>query len=312
MTIAFHTADVFTNTAFGGNQLAVIPDARGLSDEQMAALTREFNYSETVFVLPPNDSSNTRRLRIFTPGAELPFAGHPTVGAAFVLAAIGAIPLDGDETRIVFEEGVGPVPVLIRSRNGKPYFTQLSAAKMPTRGPDSYDVRTIAALLSLSVDDMNTKGPYSIEAVSAGVPFLFVPVRDVGALGRARLKLDRWEKELMGTWAPETFLFAETEESLARDGVKKGDGVVQARMFAPNMGVPEDPATGSAAAALGGYLAWRSELKDGTLKCLVNQGVEMGRPSKLFVETDVVDGEVRAVRVGGETVLVSSGELHVL
>ena len=125
------------------------------------------------------------------------------------------------------------------------------------------------------------------------------------------MKLDLWEKELKGTWAPETFLFTEKQESLARDGVKNGDAIIQARMFAPNMGVAEDPATGSAAAALGGYLAWRSEVKDGTLECLVHQGVEMGRPSQLHVETDVAGGEVTAVRVGGASVLIASGTLHV-
>lgn len=311
MTIAYHTADVFTDTPFGGNPLAVIPDARGLTDEQMISLTREFNYSETVFVFPPEDSAHTRKIRIFTPGSELPFAGHPTVGTAFVLAATGAIPLDEDETHIVFEEKIGPVPVIIRSKYGKPYFTQLSAAKMPARGPDSYDVRTIASLLSLTKDDIDTRDRYSIEAVSAGVPFLFVPVRDPDTLGRARVRIDLWEKELKGTWAPEVFAFTESIDSLAKDGARTGDAVIHARMFAPNLGVPEDPATGSAAAAFGGYLAWRSEKKDGTLKYLIHQGVEMGRPSKLFVEVDVVHGEVLAVRVGGASVLVASGELHV-
>lgn len=311
MTIAYHTADVFTDTPFGGNPLAVIPDARGLTDEQMASLTREFNYSETVFVFPPEDPANTRKIRIFTPGSELPFAGHPTVGTAFVLAATRAIPLDGDETHIVFEEKIGPVPVIIRSAHGKPYFTQLSAATMPARGPDSYDVRTIASLISLTDSDIDIDGPYSIEAMSAGVPFLFVPVRDIDTLGRARIKLDLWEKELKGTWAPEVFVFTESAESLAKNGARTGDAVIHARMFAPNLGVPEDPATGSAAAAFGGYLARLSDMKDRTLNYLIHQGVEMGRPSKLFVEVDVVHGEVLAVRVGGASVLVASGELHV-
>src|SRR3954468_20265824 len=131
MSYAFHTADVFTDSLHGGNPLAVLPDARGLSDRQMQAITREFNYSETVFVFPPRDSRNTRRVRIFPPGSELPFAGHPTVGCAFVLASIGAIPLTGDESRIVLEEGVGPVSVLIRCKDGKPVFAQLTAAKLP-------------------------------------------------------------------------------------------------------------------------------------------------------------------------------------
>jgi trans-2,3-dihydro-3-hydroxyanthranilate isomerase len=311
MTYKYHTLDVFTDVAFGGNQLAVITDARGLTDEQMTSLTREFNYSETVFVLPPDDPMNTRRVRIFTPGSELPFAGHPTVGTAFLLAAIGEVELTGDETRIVLEEGVGPVSVLIRSKNGKPYFTQLSAAKMPERRTMSYDAATIASLLSLSVDDIDTGGPYEIEAMSAGVPFLFVPIRDLDTLGRAKLNREVWERTIRNSWAPEVFLFTEMEESIARGGVKNGDAILRARMFAPAMGVIEDAATGSAAAAFGGYLAARSNRKDGTLKYLVHQGVEMGRPSQLFVETDVVVGTVAAVRVGGASVLVASGELQI-
>lgn len=311
MTYKYHTLDVFTDVAFGGNPLAVLTDARGLTTEQMTALTREFNYSETVFVLPPDDPKNTRRVRIFTPGTELPFAGHPTVGTAFLLAAIGEVELTGDETRIVLEEGVGPVSVLIRSKNGKPYFTQLSAAKMPERGPMSCDAATVAALLTLSVDDIDLSGPYAIEAYSSGVPFLYVPIRDLAALGRATLNRDVWEKTIRNSWAPEVFLFTETEESAVREGVKNGDAILQARMFAPAMGLIEDPATGSAAAAFGGYLATRTERKNGTMKYLVHQGVEMGRPSKLFVETDVAAGEVRAVRVGGASVLMASGELHV-
>ncbi len=311
MTYKYHTLDVFTDVAFGGNQLAVITDARGLTDEQMTALTREFNYSETVFILPPDDPKHTRRVRIFTPGSELPFAGHPTVGAAFVLAATGDIHLDGDETRIVLEEGVGPVPVLIRSKNGKPYFTQLTAARIPERGPLSYDVATIASVLSLSVEDIDVNGPYQIEGVSVGVPFLFVPIRDLAALGRAKVNRDLWEKELKTSWATEIFAFTEKEESIGRKGVSNGDAILQARMFAPSMGILEDPATGSAAAAFGGYLAWRCDRTDGMVKYTVHQGVEMGRPSKLCVEADLVAGEVRAVRVGGASVMIASGELHV-
>jgi trans-2,3-dihydro-3-hydroxyanthranilate isomerase len=141
VTYSYHTADVFTDVPFGGNQLAVLPDAAGLTDEQMLAITREFNLSETVFVFPPDDPKNTRRLRIYTPSGELPFAGHPTVGTAYVLAQTGEITLTGEETRIIFEEGVGPVPVLIRASAGKPVFTQLSAAKIPERRPASIDRR---------------------------------------------------------------------------------------------------------------------------------------------------------------------------
>ena len=300
MAYQYHTADVFTDDAFGGNQLAVLPDASGLTEQQMISIAREFNFSETVFVFPPDKSIHTRRIRIFTPGAELPFAGHPTVGTAFVLAATGEIELDGDETRIVFEEGVGPVPVLIKSRDGKPFFTQLTAAKIPAMLSDSYDVTAIAEILSLQVDDIAT-GSLSIEAWSAGVPFLFVPVRSRDALARSRVRKEAWERTLENSVAPEIFVFAD-----------EGQKVIRARMFAPTLGISEDPATGAAVTALGGYLAKRSSSRDGTLRYSVHQGVEMGRPSLLELEIDVAASDVKAVRVGGASVLVSSGTLHVV
>lgn len=311
MSYKFHTADVFTDTQFGGNQLAVLVDARGLTTEQMTAIAREFNFSETVFVLPADDAAHTRRIRIFTPGSELPFAGHPTVGTAFVLAATGEIELAGDETRIVFEEGVGPVPVLIRAKDGKPEFAQLTAARIPERSGQAYDVATIAGVVSLTVDDIDTDGVNGIEAWSAGVPFLFVPLRTRSALARARIKQDLWENSLRDSWAPEVFVFVEAEESSVRGGVNEGNGVVRARMFAPTLGIAEDPATGSAVASFGGYLAARSSVKDGTLRHMIHQGVEMGRPSLLELEVDVAGGSVTAVRVGGASVLVASGVLHV-
>jgi len=310
MTYKYHTADVFTDTPFGGNQLAVIVDARGLTTEQMASIAREFNFSETIFVTPPEDPGHTRRVRIFTPGSELPFAGHPTVGAAFVLAATGEIELTGDETRIIFEEGVGPVPVVIRSENGRPVFAQLTAAKLPEKGTETHARGAIAKLLSLDAEDVDEDANYKIEAWSAGLPYLIVPIKTLEALGRARVKVDLWEKNLRDTWAPEIFLFVETEESAARNGVQSGDGVIRARMFAPSLGIPEDPATGSACASLAGYLATRSAKHDGLLKYTVHQGVEMGRPSRLEVEVEVAAAAVEAVRVGGASVLISSGKLH--
>ena len=299
MEYQFHTADVFTDKAFTGNQLAVLTDARGLTDAQMRAIAREFNLSETVFVLPPENARNTRRIRIFTPGSELPFAGHPTVGTAFVLAATGAIELDGDATQIVFEENVGPVPVMIRAERGKPVFAQLTAAKIPEKGDYRYDAKEIASTLSLEESDLDVHDGNAIEPWSAGVPFLFVPVRTLEALGRARINMERWEKTLRDTWAPEPYVFFEK------------DGLYRARMFAPDIGIQEDPATGGACAAFGGYLAARSTVSSGTLRHTVHQGVEMGRPSRIDVEVDLANGEVTAVRVGGSSVLVSSGTLLV-
>src|SRR5687768_17176119 len=172
----FLTADVFTSTRFGGNQLAVLPDARGLTDEQMLAITREFNYSETTFVFPAENQGNRRRVRIFTPGGEIPFAGHPTVGTAHVLAAIGEIPLAGAETRILLEEGVGDVPVLIRAEGGQPRFAQLSVAKLPEHTPLALPLDRLADVLSLAPDDL-VGGPFAPETVSCGLPFLFVAVK---------------------------------------------------------------------------------------------------------------------------------------
>ena len=311
MAYQYHTADVFTDVAFGGNQLAVLPEARGLTDAQMQAIAHEFNFSETVFVLPPENKANTRRLRIFTPGSELPFAGHPTIGAAFVLAAVGNIALTGDETRIVFEEGVGPVPVLIRAESGRPVFCVLTAARLPQRAQQRPSREVISAVLSLGPDEILDGGALTIEAVSSGVPFLFVPVRDLAALARARVKLDLLEQHMKDSWTPEIYVFVEEESSARRNGVRSGDGTIRSRMFAPTAGIAEDPATGGAAAAFGGYLAWRSTKRDGTLKWTIHQGVEMGRPSRLEVEADVAGGEVTAVRVGGAAILISSGMLHV-
>ena len=244
----FYTADVFTDRAFQGNPLAVVPAAEGLDDETMLATTREFNYSETVFALPPADPAHTRRLRIFTPAGELPFAGHPTVGTAFVLAATGAIPLQGELTHIVFEEGVGPVPVAIYARDGKPVFTQLSAAKLPEFGPLPPPVEQIAAVFGLAADDF-LGGEYAPQAVSCGVPFLFAPLRSRAALARIRLDRAAWQRTLADYWAPEAFLFSFE--------VERPGSHLHARMFAPKLGIGEDPATGAAATALAGYLAAR-------------------------------------------------------
>ena len=295
------TVDVFTNHVFGGNQLAVFPDASEIAPELMPRIAREFNYSETTFVLPPTDPKHTRRVRIFTPGSELAFAGHPTVGTAHVLATIGAIELTGDETRIVFEEGVGPVPVTIRASEGRPTFAQLSVARLPEVGPPPPRADRLAAMLSLDPGDLvgNDMPP---EAISCGTSFLFVPLRDRRALARIRVRTDLWEDTLRGYVTQMVMVFALDPERPTSD--------VRARMFAPLIGVPEDPATGSAAVGLGGYLAARDPRFDGTLRWIVEQGFEMGRPSILEVEADKRAGKVIAVRVGGESVVVCEGRMQ--
>jgi trans-2,3-dihydro-3-hydroxyanthranilate isomerase len=305
MDYRFHTCDVFTDKMFGGNPLAVIPDARGLTEEQMISITREFNYSETTFVFPPTDPANTKRVRIFTPGKELQFAGHPTIGTAHVLAATGEVAMTGDETRIVFEEGVGPVPVTISARNGIPYFSQLTAAKLPEVGDPPPSVAVLCEILSLEPADIVSDDLMEPEAVSCGTPFLFIPVRTPEVLGRIKVNVQRWENTLKSYWAPEMFVFSTDKWPGIFDG-----GHIRARMFAPALGIGEDPATGSACAALAGFLGFRSEQREATLKWTVDQGVEMGRPSRLDLEVDLERGQVRAIRVGGSTVLVSTGVLH--
>ena len=299
MPYLFYTADIFTDTIFGGNQLAVVPDARGLTTEQMSAITREFNYSESTFVFPPEDPKHTRRVRIFTPGGEVPFAGHPTVGTAHVLAAIGEISLTGAETRIVLEENVGPVPVVIRARDGKPEFAQFSVAMLPKVSNPTVSRETLASMLSLDAKDV-LDGDYAPQGVSCGLPFLLVPLRDRKAVARSRLRLEQWEQALKGSEHEMVMVFAADAERAGSD--------MHARMYGPSVNVIEDPATGSACACLAGYLAARTP-RDGTLRWVVEQGFEMGRPSIIHIEADKANGNITAVRVGGNSVVVSKGEL---
>jgi trans-2,3-dihydro-3-hydroxyanthranilate isomerase len=299
MRYQFYTADVFTNRQFGGNPLAVLTDARGLSSETMQQIAREFNLSETVFVLPPDNPAHTRRLRIFTPGAELPFAGHPTVGTAIILAQIDALDLRANPTRIVFEEGVGPVPVTIQLEAGRPTAAQLTAARLPSAGAPPPPAADLAAMLGLEVSDIR-QDAYAPEAVSSGgTPFTIIPLTSRNALARAKLRLDLWERLLANSWAPAVYPICFDPELPGSD--------LRVRMFGPAIGIAEDPATGAAATALGGYLAARAAQRDGTLAWVVEQGFEMGRPSILNVEADKASGELTAVRVGGQAVLVSEG-----
>jgi trans-2,3-dihydro-3-hydroxyanthranilate isomerase len=301
-SIPFYTADVFTGEMFGGNQLAVFPAPRGLDARLMQAIARELNLSETVFVFPPEDPGHTRKLRIFTPGTELPFAGHPTLGAAFVLATIGEVALDGASTPIVFEEGVGPISVTIGAEGGRPTYCALTAARLPEFGPPPPPVDEIAAVLSLRPEEIR-RDDLTPRAASCGVPFFFVPLRDEGALARARPDLSIWERSFSNWWAPHLYPFVETA------GRKGAD--IRARMFAPGMGIAEDPATGAAAAALAGYLAATLPPGNGTLRWVVDQGIEMGRPSRMHVECDRDGDRVVAVRLGGSAVMVAEGSLAV-
>jgi len=288
------TCDVFTDRLFCGNPLAVLPDARGLSDQQMQAIAREFNYSETTFVLPADDLHHTARVRIFTPGGELPFAGHPTIGTAFVLASLGMIAPETNE--IVFEEGVGPVPVSIFRDGGRVTHCRLTAARLPEPGPPAPPAAALARMLSLAEGDVSEGSA----CWSCGVPFLVVPVATLDALARCALDLPIWRGLLADYPTQKVYPVARLAELHWR-----------VRMFAPGLGVAEDPATGSAAASFAGWIAAHvPQPHDGTLAVRLQQGVEMGRPAELHVEFDRRGGAVTAVRVGGAAVMVAEGTLQ--
>jgi trans-2,3-dihydro-3-hydroxyanthranilate isomerase len=305
-TYHYYWLDVFTQQVFGGNQLAVFPEAQGLSDAQMQQIAREFNISETVFLFPAETPTATRRARIFTPGRELPFAGHPTIGAVHVLATMGRGPHTSPPRQVVLEELVGPVPVSIQEQSGGALFIQLSAARAPEFRPLTVNPTTFAPALNLEPADFESPLPAGI--VSCGSPFVIVPLKNADALRRARLDPGAWRK-LVASGALGTTDAAWTEHvyPITNDAsVRPAD--LRVRMFAPDLGIVEDPATGSAAASLAAHLAKHATRPDGTLRWTVEQGIELGRKSTLYLEADKNDGDIMAVRVGGYAVTVSEGQ----
>lgn len=293
----FITTDVFTSTRFGGNQLAVIPDARGLTTDAMQTITREFGYSESVFVFPPDDPGNTARLRIFTPALEMPFAGHPTVGAAIELAAEGIVTIDDEgSTAIVLEEGVGPVSVTLSKQKGL-LFAELTAAVPPERVDGVVSRETLAKALGIHPNDFD--GSRDPAVYSCGVPFTFLSVRDRSVLARIRFDRATFTAEVGASPGPQVFVLCNDPEDDSHD--------LRARMFAPTLGVDEDPATGAACAALNGYLG--HGLDDGEHRWVVEQGYEMGRPSQIRITAVVRDGRVVESRVGGHAVRFAEGTL---
>jgi trans-2,3-dihydro-3-hydroxyanthranilate isomerase len=291
-SIRFHTLDVFTAERFGGNPLAVVPDGAGLTTAHMQNVAREFNLSETVFVLPPR-AGGTHQLRIFTPAAELPFAGHPTVGTAVLLQELSDH--RSAARQFVFEEGVGPVVVDVRCAAG-PCFAELQAAQPVEVRPSDLNVEELAALISLQPSDI-AGAALAPCAASCGLPFLLIPLVDVAALGRARLDITRWSASLQGTWASNVYLY------VLVDGQD-----VRVRMFSPALGVTEDPATGSAAAAFAGFMG-QLEADRGARQWTISQGIELGRPSILHARVARRADGSTAVFVGGQAVRVSEGEL---
>lgn len=301
MKLPFHTYDVFTNRAFGGNPLAIVEEADGLSDQQMQTIAREFNLSETIFVRKPKDPANTASVRIFFPTAEIPFAGHPTVGCAIHLAARRYKPGCSFETTILLEEVAGLVPVKV-SRIGEVPRAQFTApvvpfaVDVPSPAPEE-----VACALSLSLQDLGQDG-HGFSVFQAGPRFLYVPVRSREALARARPLEPHWSAMLKPLGSQMAYLYA-----AGGDDPKTS---YRARMFAPETGTFEDPATGSATAILAAQLLASERLADGTHRWRLDQGYEMGRPSDLWLEADVAAAKLIAVRVAGQAVQIMSGVLE--
>jgi trans-2,3-dihydro-3-hydroxyanthranilate isomerase len=299
MRYRYFICDVFTSTRFGGNQLAVLPQAEGLSSEQMQQIAREFNFSETTFVLP-SAAGHTRRVRIFTPVTEIPFAGHPNVGTAFILATAGELgPLDAP-LMVTFEEKAGLVPISIQRRQGGTIWCELSAPAPLSLGK-TVSVTDLASAVSLGESDIVTT-THPPQVASVGLPFILVELKDQAALERARIHMDGFHQlAAAGGVTPDVLLY-----------IHSGDEFdVRARMFAPLDGVPEDPATGSANCALAALLTHHQATASGEFHWRIAQGVEMGRPSILEARTEKRDGVVVATRIGGASVLVSEGFLEI-
>ncbi|QHO75913.1 PhzF family phenazine biosynthesis protein [Bradyrhizobium sp. CCBAU 051011] len=290
------TVDVFTDRAFGGNPLAVVLDAGGLSTEQMQAVATEFNYSETTFVLPPADRAHDAQVRIFTVNREIPFAGHPNVGTAFVLATLA----DKPPARLLFEEKAGLVPVEVVTEQGKVVNTEFTAPQ-PLKRMSHVSAEQAAALLTLSASDVRTDR-HPPQVISVGLSFVAVELASREALRRARPDAPAFAKTFPCDGSDAVYLYTRDVPS----GEKPCD--LQARMFHPGAsGLSEDPATGGATAAAAALLADLDDMRDGELKLRIGQGVDMGRPSLLLTRVRKQSGKVASIHVGGSSVKMMEG-----
>jgi len=295
MKYTFHIVDVFSSTPFGGNQLAVLPDAAGISTEGMQKIAREFNFGETTFVLPKNDSANNFRVRIFTPRVELDFAGHPSVGTACALVMAQRV-RPGDPIRLILEENIGPVTVDVVPRNGGFYgkLTLSGKIETPTGAPSTTE---LAAVLSVEPAEVS-----QVFFAGAGVPFCFAQLTSNEVVDRATINRAAWAITLARAWSPQVFFFAGN----LRDG-----GNLYARMWAPAMGIEEDSATGAACAALVSAMASKQDFGGTAYRRSIQQGVLMGRRSEIEAEARKSRGVVTSVSVGGAAAYIASGEIEV-
>lgn len=303
MPLKFHTLDVFTDKRFGGNPLGVVLDADRLSAAEMQVVAREFNLSETVFVLKPENPAHSARIRIFTPTREMPFAGHPTIGTAVLLAETKARNGDGEgDALVVLEEGIGPVRVGVRMRRGLATFAEFDAPKLPAEAGILQPVERLAAGLGLIPSEIGFEN-HRPSCFAAGSAFAFVPVTTRAALDRALVNGSDWRAAFEDQGVVGAYLYT-------RQCVHTSASF-HVRMFAPGSGIPEDPATGSAAVSFAGVVKAFDDLPDGTHKRTIEQGYGMGRPSQIALTLVVGRGKLETVRIGGQAVRVASGTLEV-
>ena len=294
MNYRYFICDVFTDKKFCGNQLAVLPEAEGLSNSQMQQIAREFNFSESAFVFSP-ELGQTRKIRIFTPTEEVPFAGHPNIGTAFVLAKDGAFGDFREPVKVIFEERVGFVPITIRYDAGDQIWCELSAPEELSIG-DSVPTEFSASLLSLDTGDIVTT-THPPQVASVGLPFLFIELSSLDVLQRAKVNMPQFNRLIDRGIVTYIHMY-----------VKRTDDFdIRARMFAPIDGVPEDPATGSANCALIALLTYYDSETDTDNNWRISQGIEVGRPSVLNGRTEKRNGKITGVWIGGNSVLISEG-----
>jgi trans-2,3-dihydro-3-hydroxyanthranilate isomerase len=301
MSLSYLHYDVFTDEPLAGNQLAVFLDAQGVTPPRMQALAREMNFAESTFILPAEVDGTDVRMRIFTPMREMPMAGHPTIGSTFALAHTGTI--RPGSPSFVFGLGVGPIPVDLEwdgSRLRFAWMTQLN----PTFAPPIEARGAIAAAIGLTEGDLVAGLP--VQHVSCGVPFLLVPVRSREAVDRAVSDASAFRRLRETTGLDRPIFFFSTEQGAP-------EASAYSRMFAPEFGIVEDPATGSACGPLGCYLVThRVVSRDAAARLVALQGVAMGRPSRIHISiTSGADGQISQVKVGGQAILIAEGELRV-
>jgi trans-2,3-dihydro-3-hydroxyanthranilate isomerase len=295
--------NVFTGEAEGGNPLAVVTEAEGLSTEAMQQIAHRFNLSETVFVLPPRGPAHTASIRIFTPTTELPFAGHPTLGTAILLAHQRVWRLAGAEfdALIVLEAPIGTLRVGVKPGVDDAPYGEFDAPALPSEAGEAAPDEKLALALGLSPHEIGFENHRPCR-FAAGMPFTFVPIDGLDAIGRARVVEEFWQDAFGMDSHGAAYLYC-------RETIRH-KAAFHARMFAPAMGMAEDPATGSAAVAFAGVLLRFDDPPEGIYEGIIEQGVEMGRPSEVRLEFEVENRQIRTIRIGGQAVLVSEGAIE--